>query len=231
MTEQSLDAMIDVLEVYKVPLRAHIISLLNIYGTMTTKELADKLHKAKTTVLRNIKPMVDLGIVEVTTNDNTPGKYPTQKYTLNKEQLVPIRGQDLRNVRGRSKKELQQMVLDLNATQQSFYLQLRNLMDSSVNYLQRLREEIKENIENAEEVMELLKDNLGTIRFQYMTKEQTNAFMKAGMRSDGTERPNLDPNGPREYLYVQVLLPVRRVLDMEHQNQWSKDGDLWFYDF
>ena len=44
---------------------------------------------------------------------------------------------------------------------------------------------------------------------------------------DITEKHMKDDSEINPYVYIKVFLPLKRIMDMEHQEVWKTDGNLW----
>ncbi len=212
----------NVVKAYGNKVKANILHLLNIYGKLTTIEISDKLVKSKTTILRNIEELIELKIVEFEEEDGLPGKYPRRKYHLAKGDFS-VRGQDFRGFIDTNP----EYILDYNQYRQGMYALANNITTSCINYLQRLRIEFENKIDDPSEILDLQKDNLGSIGFKYLTKNELQT------KSENQSDPNLlenEEDNKKPYLKMTMVLPIERIVEMETRKDWKKDGNLWFYD-
>lgn len=207
---------------YQSKVKAQIIHLLKIYDELSTLELADILGKSKSTILRNMeaedkKGLVDLEMVIYEEKDS-PGKYPKRVYKL-KKQGYNIDGQKMIDYF----KEDPKRILEYNNYRIGEFTLVRNIMNSAINYLERMGDELMDNIDNVQDIMEIRKDNLGTVNYQYMTITQLQNLVRE-------ENIPLPADEKKEYLRLNIILPIRRLVEMENSRDWKRDGTLWFYD-
>lgn len=212
----------NMITVYQSKVKAQIIHLLKIYDELSTLELADILGKSKSTILRNMETedkngLVDLGIVNYQEKDS-PGKYPKRVYKL-KKQGYHIDGQNMIEYF----KEDPKRILKYNSYRIGEFTLVRNIMNSAINYLERMGGELLENIDDVQEIMEIRKDNLGTVNYQYMTITQLQNLVRE-------ENISVPEDEKKEYLKLNLILPIRRLVEMENTKDWKRDGTLWFYD-
>ncbi|MFW9995883.1 MAG: winged helix-turn-helix domain-containing protein [Candidatus Odinarchaeota archaeon] len=205
--------------------KAMIYLLLSIYNELSTKELAEKLEKSKPTVLRNIQDLIDMEFIQVREDYNKPGKYPMRLYSLNTATFT-VKGQDFRSS---MEKELG-FALVYNDYRLGWYYLLKFIVDSSIDYLARLRKEVEKNLEDSTEIGELMKDNLGHLGFYYLTKLQVRKLNEKGFSKLDEIMKEGKKDELNDYLLVQMLLPVKRLVEMRTKDEWEKDGSLWQYD-
>ena len=75
------------------------------------------------------------------------------------------------------------------------------------------------------EAIELLKDNLGSSSLTYLSKRDVAKL--SGIPKNRLEHYEDSSN---DYLKVELLIPIKRVLEMNSSIEWKKDGSLWFYE-
>ncbi len=212
----------NIIKAYGNKVKANIIHLLNIYDVLTTMDLANKLGKSKTTILRNIEELIKLKIVSFEEESGLPGKYPRRKYQIAEDDLS-VRGKDYEHIIF----ENPEFILEFNQYRQGMYTLVNNITTSSVNYLKRLRLEFEKVLDNPAEILKLQKDNLGSLKYKYLTRKELE--VRNGITIEH-ERDEDKENPKKPYLEITILLPIERLVETDTRKDWKKDGTLWFYD-
>jgi DNA-binding Lrp family transcriptional regulator len=211
--------MLTVVNVFRNQIKRKIVHLLHIYQEQSTFELAQKLGKSKPTILRHIEDLVQLGFISYREITDLPGKYAKRVYSL-RDISMGVQGQNLRS----HLQDHPETVLAYNEFRTGLYTQVQGIINSCLNYLERMRRELKLNIDNPEEILELTKDNLGAINFKYLNAEQA----KFAFTSEKKNPKAIDEKTKtNDYLHLQLLLPIRRLIEIETSETWFKDGQLW----
>ncbi len=213
-----IDEIQPVIKAYSRPLQISIIQLLKIYGRLSTKELTDKLNRAKSTVLRHLDTLVDTGLVKGIEVKEGRGRYPTLYFELDPSKSMSIQGQKLREAGNLSSEEYELYL----RTFQARYIQVREILDQCVTYLERQIEEVRQ-AEDSDALLKIGKDNLGQLILNYLPKSKIWPDFK------GTP---IDPvEGERnEYLEMNMVLPIRRLVETLNSDIWEYDGTIWPYD-
>ena len=75
---------IDLVEVFKNPLKNKILIYLFVYGELSLTELRDKLRKSKSTVHRHIQDLIQIGFVEESKEEKVRGSIKAKFYSISK---------------------------------------------------------------------------------------------------------------------------------------------------
>ncbi len=190
------------------PLKFKLMQLLLIYGELSTSELVNKTGKSKPTVLKHLEELEALEEVSYRT-ETSPGAYDRRIYSSTITKWT-IQGRNLRD----SARRNPEIAIEYMKFQLSQLLIIKDIVDCMVEYQGRLNIEVMKAVEkrNAEEIIDLYKDNLGLVQQHYLSKAQ---FLGEG------------PETPKEYLRLELLLPIRRVIEQLAKDEWEKDGSLW----
>ncbi|MHA2363249.1 MAG: winged helix-turn-helix domain-containing protein [Candidatus Hodarchaeales archaeon] len=248
--EQQKDVL-DFVKAFNNKLKSRILLLLRIYNELSTTDLCNKLKKTKSTVLRNTESLIESGFIIVREDHFTPGKYPKKYFRLNKKKFTfkYVSGSDLRPLI----KDYPQLIIDYIQHVKGNYHTIKNIIDSACIYLDKYEKEVEKNVnsllvlkkqDNREEIekeiedkikkIELItKDNLGMNSLTYLNKIQMIGFFKDEMDiNDVLEDESLrEESLPKSYLYLRMLLPIQRVIEINSADEWFIDGNLWpFYD-
>jgi len=205
---ETLDEMLKLIKARSHPLKFKLMQLLLIYGELSTSELVNKTGKSKPTVLKHLNELEILEEVSYR-KETSPGAYDRRIYSA-KITKWAVQGQNLRD----SSQVDPEIAVGYMKFQLSQLLLIKDIVDSMVEYQNRLNIEVKKAIDrkDTEEMIDLYKDNLGLVQQQYLSKAQ---FLGKG------------PEIPQEYLKLELLLPIRRVIEQLAKGEWEKDGSLW----
>ncbi len=160
--------------------------------------------------------LVDLDLVGYKEKQSS-GKYPKRLYYLkNIEHIDP--SEQLNKLMH----DNPSLVIEYNNYRLSLFTELKGIIDSSISYLQRLGDELDKNKDKPEELLNLRKDNLGTLSFNYISQTQLRNLVNP-------IKQHVDDNEIKEYLNIRMILPIKRLIEMHNKDYWEKDGGLWFY--
>ncbi len=207
-TSEIVEKMLKMVRARSHSLKFKLLQLLMIYGELSTSELVEKVGKSKPTILKHLDELEDLGEVSFRT-EISPGAYDRRIYSSTNPSWR-IEGQSLRE-RVRKNPKLAVGYMNFQLSQ---LLLLKEIIDSMVDYQKRLNNEVMKafNSKEIEEMIDLFKDNLGQVHQQYLSKAQLHGR---------------GPETPKEYLKLELLLPIRRLIEQLTKSEWEKDGSLW----
>ncbi len=219
-SSDEIDKMARLIRAYQHPLKYRIIQTLSVYKRLSTKELANKVKKSKQTVLRQIEELLELELVDAEEHDDGTTPYPKRVYSLNSVNTnLEVRGQDIVGKRRID----HAFIREYNAFRLSTYLGIKHIVDAMLNYQRRLNKESEKS--DVPEALELLKDNLGSSKMKYLSKREV-----AKLSDIPKNRIKDYEDSSNDYLRIELILPIRRVLEMSSSEDWKKDGSLWFHD-
>jgi predicted transcriptional regulator len=78
--DEEIESIEKFMEVHTNPVQNDIIVLLNIFGELSTAELSNLLGKSKPTVLKYLKDLIDLDIIEIREDPNARGSINKHYY-------------------------------------------------------------------------------------------------------------------------------------------------------
>ncbi len=217
---------IKVIRAYQNKSKSQIIHLLYIYYELSTRDLEKLLKKSKPTILRNIEELIELGLVEVR-EETSPGKYDKRIYKI-RSSGHKVAGNKLKD----PLLENPEGALLYNNFQLNNYANLKSIVDSTIDYLEKMRIELEKKLDNPAELLKILRDGLGTLHYTYLKSESVKNFVKGG-KGDINEIKKeqvTNKDQPNEYVYIQLLLPIRRMIEIQNSSEWFPDGNLWWYE-
>lgn len=217
-----LDQIKQIIDAYSNQTQASIIHLLFIYQRLSTTELAEKLNRAKSTVLRHLEHLVSTGLIAEEEVVEGRGRYPTKYYSMVRDQDMTIQGQKIRETG--EQLTAQEFEVYLRSFQ-SRYILAREIMDQSVEYLECMVEQVRKVGDDTEELLKLGKNNLGEISFAYLTKSALwSKYYDKELPKAVSDDPEL-----HEYMTLRLILPIRRLVEAINSDSWSSEDDIWPY--
>jgi len=161
-----------------------------------------------------------LELVNVEEIDDGTTPYPKRVYSLDQKNTdLTIRGQEI----AKQTEVDQELIKEYNAYRLATYLQVKHIVDAMLKYQRRLNK-ISETSDVIDAV-EIMKDNLGSITMNYLSKRE--AAISSDIPKSKAKRYEDDSN---DYLRIELLIPIRRILEMNPSEEWTIDGNIWFHD-
>ena len=220
LDSNELEIMAKMVEARSHPLKAKLLQLLSIYSELSAADLVDKTGKTKPTLLKHLDELENLGEL-VHREEISPGMYNRKLYSLTRKSWT-IAGQELRE-RIHEEPEFALMYTNYQLSQ---LLLFKDIIDSMVEYQQRLNVEVENAVQqnNGNEILELMKDHLGMNTSKYMTR----SAMMQEFQDVSSDEPQIPDNQPKTHLKLELMLPIRRIIEQLAKDEWEKAGNLWF---
>lgn len=231
MGTHDIGASLSLIEAYSNPIRSSIMIYLKMFNRLSLGELAKHLGKSKPTIIRHIDKLIELDLVHkfIDEEEVQPGNIKRYYYELNKEVKHVVSGVKLMNLAKENPEKYTLPMLQLIDTAITRYKLLEQIAVSTTTYLEKMKVEFEQNVQHPEKFNEIAKDHVGRISFDYINKDVAFDLIKEGFQVFDTlqKEDEISDSENNPYLYIRALLPILRIMDMEHAKEWKLDGTLW----
>ena len=215
--QQTTEALI---EAYSKSIRFDIIIYLLIYKELDLPVLSEMLNKSKPTVLRHINRLVELGIVSPPYHvdpDRQPGDKKRNYYRLMPRAVKILNTRELKNEK--DLKKLANAVKAYSDIYESGYWILKGIIELIKVYGLNLKKEGASRSSNYEQLKELLEEEFPLFRLHFFNEIQFEKFQELlqNLHAGLNEIAEQDDGSERPYLYVEIVLPVKKLIEMKHR--------------
>ena len=231
MSNNSSEQVMNLIEAYKHPIRADILLYLRIHKRISLTDLAKLIGKSKPTISRHIKILEKKNLVTViaTRSENTPGNINPHYYELTKNVSHAVKGEDILVALQENPSKTQEIVENMMDARMSYYRFLHRVSELTIDYLEKMKEATLENIDSQKEVKKILHDHTGHISLDFLNKETVYEIVELNTDEFDSivKKHRNDQSDINPYVFIKVLLPLKRIMDMEQENIWKSDGTIW----
>lgn len=231
MSDQPADKVLTLIEAYKHPIRSDILLYLKIHKRISLTELSKLIGKSKPTISRHIRILEEKNLVRVFSDksENTPGNINPHFYELNKEFDHALRGENIMTTIKSNPTKAPEIIENVMDTRISSYRRLQRIAELTIDYLENMKLAINENIDSLDKIFDIFKDHTGHISFDFINKETIFDIITEGADNFDAiiSKHKNDQSEINPYVYIKLLLPLKRIMDMEQERIWKIDGSLW----